>query len=190
MVPLTWLVCDVVTINSQLYPKTGNLFNAEMIGKIKKVPKSSTSQAAKSVGEVIAEVLKRPVQWPCWWCLFPATRFQRLHLGRDAHPWHDAAHVGNIAVGPGTLGFWKLEIFLWSNCNLLWVFDLQGRILSMKPNFLRRSNLAFWPDLIWRLCMINQKRYMRRPEWWIMAWLYLTGWKRVGISMSVEMLTV
>jgi hypothetical protein len=56
----------VVTINSQLYPKTGNLFNAEMIGKIKKVPKSSTSQAAKSVGEVIAEVLKRPVQWPCW----------------------------------------------------------------------------------------------------------------------------
>ena len=51
-------VCDVVTINCPLHPETENLFDDEMIGKMKKEHSSSTPR-----GERFVTVMQLPKHW-------------------------------------------------------------------------------------------------------------------------------
>ena len=98
-------VCDVVTINCPLHPETENLFDAAMIGRMKRGAYLVNTARGK-----IAEPRRRrrraplgPARGLCRRRLVPAAGAAGPSLADHAAPRHDPAYLGHLAFGPGAL---------------------------------------------------------------------------------------
>ena len=98
-------VCDVVTINCPLHPETENMFNDALIGKMKRGAYLINTARGKICDRdaVVRGAGKRTAGRLCRRRMVPAAAAEGPSLADHAASRHDAAHLGHVAVGAGTL---------------------------------------------------------------------------------------
>ena len=98
-------VCDVVTINAPLHPETEHMFNDKLIGKMKRGSYIVNTARGKICRprRHRARAGKRPARGLCRRRLVPAACAQGSSLAHHAPSRHDAAYLGNLALGAGAL---------------------------------------------------------------------------------------
>ena len=98
-------VCDVVTINAPLHPETENLFDAEMLARMKRGSYLINTARGKicdrdAVARACESGQLAGYAGDVW---FPQPAPQRPPLALDAPPRHDPAHLRHQPLGPGPL---------------------------------------------------------------------------------------
>ena len=97
-------VCDVVTINAPLHPETEDMFDDEMLGKMKRgAYLINTARGKICDRDAIVRALKRAARGLRGRRLVPAAAAERSSVADDATPRHDAAHLRHDALGAGPL---------------------------------------------------------------------------------------
>ena len=98
-------VCDVVSIHCPLHPETEDMFNDELIGKMKRGSYIVNTARGKICNReaIVQGAGERPTGRLCRRRVVSAAGAQRPPVARHAQPRHDAAHVGHVAVGAGAL---------------------------------------------------------------------------------------
>ncbi len=98
-------VCDVVTINAPLHPETENLFDAELLAKMKRgAYLINTARGKICDRDAVARRLReRPAGRLRRRRLVPAAGAAGPPLALDAPPRHDPAHLRHQPLGPGPL---------------------------------------------------------------------------------------
>ncbi len=91
--------CDVVTINCPLHPETENLFDAAMIGRMKRgAYLVNTARGKIANRDAVAAALESgPARRLCRRRLVPAAGAAGPCLADDAASRHDSAHFGHLA---------------------------------------------------------------------------------------------
>jgi formate dehydrogenase len=98
-------VCDVVTINAPLHPETENLFDEQLLSKMKKGAYLINTAHGRIVNrdDVVKALESGQLAGYAGDVWYPQPAPARPSVAHDAPPWDDASHVGHLAIGAGSL---------------------------------------------------------------------------------------
>ena len=97
--------CDVVTINTPLYPDTEHLFDDALLATMKRGAYIVNTARGKICDRdaIVRALDERPARRVRRRCLVPAAAGEGPPVATHAAPRHDAAHLGVVTVRPGAL---------------------------------------------------------------------------------------